>query len=1299
MAAAVAADARQSAANGNRKMGGAHTQEDLAELFQQALAVGACQDVAGELREYVGRCSTQEESPRELGDYTAFPPQAEDTEATLAPSLGEVTLPMAAVISAAAEAATAVRDRERDRLSDRGGVERSERMPSKPPLLPVASPPPPPPEEATLIPGVHALPSVQKEPLGAHAALAGVPSEAESTQRTDLTALFDIAYANHTSETVTGGDLPAAVAEDDCDGDTFQDGACVASARSGEEWTIDLRQVAAQMQSPPLGSPRRTPPGSVCAAPPVAGIAGLVCGSSSPVSARGGSSTQASSGRHPNKVPCGAQALLDMAASMSSKSLAFDGGSTSPRNGFSTAWGGASGDGARSSPQMSAGSEEDELPADDSAFRIIEFSDTFADREVDHSRQEEDADADGRRSPWWADGDGPTWMRQLDPLAEPPPPLENGRPLSGGSGNGGDGGGNNFQLASSGNTAGGRPFSSGSAASGGGGSGCLGARQPAVGCRSDADHGPRSRPNSGDWSCPGGDATYIPGGQGRRPVGGSRSPPVASSPSLSPSPTPPLERAEQADFVEDWLSNLRGTTNEFVSDDPMVFGDPKPKPKPTKPMRRSKTEDRRGKSRSVEPCSADDASRLEADSEETSAWISNLRGSGTPPEEDGDPLVFAKARPRPLQQRRVPKKPPKRVIEGGGSAGGSGGAGSSGSGARPTSGGYFSVKNSSPTSAASAGNMRQQMPEAMRRRMDQRTEQREQHKQDRGKQPSPPEPQVESGEADGAGVRPGPRGRRASSQPPADHQPPQICGGPGGVGGGPNGSVGGGGGNVAPKRQKKPARPQSTGAGDDDGEKCSRQMFDKNTLRTMHRDLFIQAVDNFRYDNCRVPVDSKRAAIETPPVNDTVPLRVFMRKRPMFEKEVKQRGDFDITTTLPETPVPTRVVLHNCLFQADLKTPFISHITFEFDRVFDADAESADVYTAAAAGLVRNSLDGGVATMFMFGQTGSGKTHTMNAIQELAARDLYKGADGDEPWLSVQFVELRGNRCFDLLAPSISCNGRGLRPELRLREQNDGSYVADGACDLFPKSAEELCSVMQMAQSRRATRATDANDVSSRSHAVCTLRVFQSEGQLMLVDCAGTERRKDSMYHSKERQVEGAEINASLHALKECVRHLTTQQRVPSHAYRASSLTKILADAFIRGADARLAVICTASPCATDTEHTVATMRMGMSLGGRGNEREDKQPLMDLLQARKKVREVHPKKWTPEQVCEWLRGISTAQYRDVAEGIPSNFTGQMLVRLTEGRCVQICNGSEKMGRYLFDMLHQEIQRVEQSRKQ
>merc|ERR1712232_1414847 len=207
---------------------------------------------------------------------------------------------------------------------------------------------------------------------------------------------------------------------------------------------------------------------------------------------------------------------------------------------------------------------------------------------------------------------------------------------------------------------------------------------------------------------------------------------------------------------------------------------------------------------------------------------------------------------------------------------------------------------------------------------------------------------------------------------------------------------------------------------------------------------------------------------------------------------------------------------------------------------------------------------------------------------------------------------------------------------------------------MTPKGPDELVAIMRMAHSRRATSATDA------------------------------------MYHSKERQVEGAEINASLHALKECIRYLTTKRSVPSHAFRASALTKVLAEAFTRGGGTRLAVICTASPCAMDTEHSLATLRTGAGLCGDGREREEKQLLMDRVE--KKERILHPKVWTPEQVRAWFQEAADGHFQDVLDSLPSNFTGQMLVRVTEARCVQLCGGSQKRGRALFDLLHDEMLR-------
>merc|ERR1719476_533402 len=142
-------------------------------------------------------------------------------------------------------------------------------------------------------------------------------------------------------------------------------------------------------------------------------------------------------------------------------------------------------------------------------------------------------------------------------------------------------------------------------------------------------------------------------------------------------------------------------------------------------------------------------------------------------------------------------------------------------------------------------------------------------------------------------------------------------------------------------------------------------MFDKNTLRTRSRDVFMPAIKQYRHERCQCNGDQDPTSSSP----EGCSVRVFVRKRPMFEKDEVQHGDFDITSIIPGRP-STQVVLHNCLFQADLKTPFVSHLTFDFDRVYNEGVETADVYRSAGAPLVRSSLGGGISTMFMFGQTG-----------------------------------------------------------------------------------------------------------------------------------------------------------------------------------------------------------------------------------------------------------------------------------------------------------------------------------------
>lgn len=76
--------------------------------------------------------------------------------------------------------------------------------------------------------------------------------------------------------------------------------------------------------------------------------------------------------------------------------------------------------------------------------------------------------------------------------------------------------------------------------------------------------------------------------------------------------------------------------------------------------------------------------------------------------------------------------------------------------------------------------------------------------------------------------------------------------------------------------------------------------------------------------------------------------------------------------------------------------------------------------------------------------------------------------------------------------------------------------------------------------------------------------------------------------------MEGAEINKSLLALKECIRAIdmkknNSEQHVP---YRASKLTMVLRDSFTKSADKiRIVMVACVSPGSSSADHTINTLR------------------------------------------------------------------------------------------------------------
>ncbi|MBL2080916.1 hypothetical protein ELI62_32065, partial [Klebsiella pneumoniae] len=108
------------------------------------------------------------------------------------------------------------------------------------------------------------------------------------------------------------------------------------------------------------------------------------------------------------------------------------------------------------------------------------------------------------------------------------------------------------------------------------------------------------------------------------------------------------------------------------------------------------------------------------------------------------------------------------------------------------------------------------------------------------------------------------------------------------------------------------------------------------------------------------------------------------------------------------------------------------------------------------------------------------------------------------------------------------------------------------------ETVQSLMSIINQGIEKRTTGQTGANDDSSRSHAVLEISLKSGKktiGKLSFIDLAGSERGADVSGSDSKTRVDGAEINKSLLALKECIRALDQEKKhLP---FRGSKLTLV----------------------------------------------------------------------------------------------------------------------------------------------
>jgi kinesin family protein 2/24 len=152
----------------------------------------------------------------------------------------------------------------------------------------------------------------------------------------------------------------------------------------------------------------------------------------------------------------------------------------------------------------------------------------------------------------------------------------------------------------------------------------------------------------------------------------------------------------------------------------------------------------------------------------------------------------------------------------------------------------------------------------------------------------------------------------------------------------------------------------------------------------------------------------------------------------------------------------------------------------------------------------------------------------------------------------------------------------------RLFVREDGEHHVNivGLTEIVLKNLDTLRSIIYDGLARRHHGKSAFNSNSSRSHAIFQIIFKNTSNQndyfrLVFIDLAGSERAIDAQNNQKQTRREGAQINSSLLALKECIRSM---DMIHTHApFRQSKLTHILRDSLV-GSKTRTCLMANVSP-------------------------------------------------------------------------------------------------------------------------
>ena len=319
---------------------------------------------------------------------------------------------------------------------------------------------------------------------------------------------------------------------------------------------------------------------------------------------------------------------------------------------------------------------------------------------------------------------------------------------------------------------------------------------------------------------------------------------------------------------------------------------------------------------------------------------------------------------------------------------------------------------------------------------------------------------------------------------------------------------------------------------------------------------------------------------------------VYCRIKPSLNK-----NEENSIISFPEILTENNLNLtNNILTNIELKNLSMKN-SYYFDRIFPENTSQIDIFEEIKP-FIQSSLDGENICIFAYGATGSGKTYTMqgkidennnnnfiieqSGILPRTAHFIFEEKNRLEKInenLDVYFsaIEIYNETIYDLLANNninnnINMNNNNKRIPLTVYCANNEINIPNLQWKNIQNKNDIIKFTLQ-ASNTRSSDSTSFNSVSSRSHAIYRIKIYNNSNKknsmINIIDLAGSERSslkntsnltKEEKDYIKKIQNEANFINKSLSALGRIINLIGDKKNCNKLVipYRESKLTIVL---------------------------------------------------------------------------------------------------------------------------------------------